>query len=407
MVAYLFVYFTGDSIEGEKLRFAVSDGNNALQWRDLNDAQPVLESTMGTRGLRDPFILRSAEGDRFFLLATDLSVGRTGWGHATDDGSQYLEIWESTDLVHWGEQRHVKVNTPMAGMTWAPEASYDPSIQAYIVYWTSTLFRDAAHKQGDGHGPQILMSTTRDFRHFTTPQPWFKAADLPFLAKDKGMIDTTILKDGKDYYRFTKVTEQSGCPSADIMGQKSRSLRASMASGAWTVIDRCIGRRAGTPEVEGPSAFAANPGDVSGFRYFLWVDNYGGVGYIPLATNTLKGKIRWSYPASFRLPASPRHGSVLSITASERDALVAKWNRALLVTAVEPVRVAMTANAPALPRTVTVRFADGHQEAVGVTWDKVDWARLRRKGGSVTVTGRLANSSATPAIATISASSTR
>jgi hypothetical protein len=174
MVAYLFVYFTGDSIEGEKLRFAVSDGNNALQWRDLNDARPILESTMGTRGLRDPFILRSAEGDRFFLLATDLSVGRTGWGHATDDGSQYLEIWESTDLVHWGEQRHLKVNTPMAGMTWAPEASYDPSIQAYIVYWTSTLFRDAAHKQGDGHGPQILMSTTRDFRHFTTPQPWFQ-----------------------------------------------------------------------------------------------------------------------------------------------------------------------------------------------------------------------------------------
>ncbi|MFH8654816.1 hypothetical protein ACH37Y_19160, partial [Sphingomonas paucimobilis] len=31
-------------------------------------------------------------------------------------------------------------------------------------------------------------------------------------------------------------------------------------SGAWEVIDRCIGRRAGTPEVEGPSVFAANPG---------------------------------------------------------------------------------------------------------------------------------------------------
>lgn len=326
--AYLFVYFTADTVEGEKLRFAVSDGNNALQWRPLNDARPILESTMGTRGLRDPFILRSPEGDRFFLLATDLSAGTTGWDGATVHGSRYLEIWESTDLIHWGEQRHVRVSADAAGMTWAPEAHYDPGIDAYVVYWTSTLFRDAAHKQGDGNGPQILISTTRDFRHFTTPRPWVKAADLPFLVKDKGMIDATVLKDGDYYYRFTKVSEISGCPSSDIMGQRSRSLRATTESGAWTVIDRCIGRRAGTPEVEGPSVFAANPGDTSGFRYYLWVDNYGGIGYIPLATNSLTPPIKWTYPKDFRLPKSPRHGSVLSITAKERDALIARWGQA-------------------------------------------------------------------------------
>ncbi|MDP1027023.1 family 43 glycosylhydrolase [Sphingomonas sp. KR1UV-12] len=326
--AYLFVYFTGDSVEGEKLRFAVSDGNNALQWKELNGAQPILESAFGTRGLRDPFVLRSAEGDRFFLLATDLSVGRSGWGEATSHGSAHLEIWGSTDLVHWGKQRHVRVNTPDAGMTWAPEASYDPAIQAYVVYWTSSLYRDAAHKMGDGNGPQILMSTTRDFRTFTKPEPWFKSVDVPGLVRDKGMIDATVLKDGDDYYRFTKVTQAQGCASPDIIGQRTTVLRAPGASPQWTVVASCIGRDAGTPEVEGPSAFIANPGDVSGFRYYLWVDNYGGVGYIPLATNSLKGKIRWTYPAKFRLPVSPRHGSVLSITAKERDALVARWGTA-------------------------------------------------------------------------------
>jgi len=131
--AYMFVYFTGNSIDGEKLRFAVSDGNNALQWKTLNDAQPILESREGTRGLRDPFIMRSAEGDRFFLLATDLSTGRTGWRDSTSQGSRYLEVWESTDLIHWGKQRHVLVNLPDAGMTWAPEATYDPTIGAYVV----------------------------------------------------------------------------------------------------------------------------------------------------------------------------------------------------------------------------------------------------------------------------------
>ncbi|MFT4076943.1 MAG: glycoside hydrolase family 43 protein [Asticcacaulis sp.] len=325
MEAYLFVYFTGDTVDGEKLRFAVSEGNNALHWQALNDAQPILTSTHGTKGLRDPFIMRSPEGDRFFLLATDLSVGRTGWDGSTSHGSLYLEIWESTDLVHWSQQRHIKVNTPGAGMTWAPKATYDPTIDAYVVYWTSTEFTDAAHTQEDGNGPQILMSVTRDFRTFSPPQPWFKSADLPELVKARGMIDTTVLRDGDDYYRFTKVTQVQGCPSGDVIAQHSRILRAPGDSNAWQVVGRCIGRQAGTPEIEGPSAFKANPGDTSGYKYFLWVDNYGGVGYIPLATQSLQGDIQWTYPADFRLPASPRHGSVLAITARERAALIARW----------------------------------------------------------------------------------
>ncbi len=323
--AYLFVYFTGDSIDGEKIRFAVSEGNNALQWQELNGGHPVLESALGTRGLRDPFILRSPKGDRFFLLATDLSVGRTDWNGATDRGSQYLEVWESTDLVHWGAQRHIRVNLPNAGMTWAPEASWDPAINAYVVYWTSTLFKDGARTSGDGEGPQILRSTTSDFRTFTTPEPWLKAADVPGMVRDKGLIDTTILADQGYYYRFTKGTDAAGCASGDIFVQRSQSLRAMPKAGGWSLIDRCIGRRAGTPEVEGPSAFKANAGDVGGFRYYLWVDHYGGIGYIPLGTNSLTPPIRWTYPSAFRLPRSPRHGAVLPITKRERAALVARW----------------------------------------------------------------------------------
>ncbi len=133
--------------------------------------------------------------------------------------------------------------------------------------------------------------------------------------------------EGRDrYYRFTKITDTEGCPSADILAQVSPSLRATGDSGAWRIVDRCIGRRAGTPEVEGPTAFRANPGDTSGFRYFLWVDHYGGVGYIPLATHSLDGKIKWTIPRGFHLPRSPRHGTVMPITAAERDALVAHWN---------------------------------------------------------------------------------
>jgi putative cell wall-binding protein len=400
--SYMFAYFTGDSVDGEKIRFAVADGNNALDWDTLNAAQPVLESTLGTKGLRDPFIFRSKEGDRFFLIATDLSVGRTGWGGATDRGSRYLEIWESTDLVNWGEQRHVEVNLPNAGMTWAPEASYDSTIDAYVVYWTSSLYTDDTRTTGDGNGPQILTSITRDFRTFSEPTPWFKAADLPSLIQGNGLIDSTVLHDGDTYYRFTKASQKSGCASPDIIGQKSDSLRATTASGAWQLIDECIGRTAGTPEVEGPSIFKANPGDVSGFAYYLWVDNYGGRGYIPLGTDSLEGDISWTYPQQFSLPASPRHGSVLAITRAERDALAGKWGPNLLVTAVAPSALEVQAGASAapLPPTVQATFGDGSTRDVAVTWDALPSGALEH-AGEVTVHGDLANGSATRATAVI------
>ncbi|WP_081323108.1 immunoglobulin-like domain-containing protein [Microbacterium testaceum] len=400
--AYLFAYFTGDSLSGEQIRFATSDGNDALRWKNLNGAQPVIESTKGTRGLRDPFIMRSHEGDRFFLLATDLSVGRTGWSGSIDRGSQYLEIWESTDLVNWSEQRHVKVNLPNAGMTWAPEAFYDPTIQSYVVYYTSSLYTDDTRTVGDGNGPQIMTTITRDFRTFSTPQPWFKASDVPGLVKGSGLIDSTILKDGETYYRFTKATEASGCPSADIIGQKSTNLRATTASGAWTLFDTCIGRTAGTPEVEGPSAFLANPGDVNKNKYMLWVDNFFGVGYIPLMTNSLEGDVRWTYPSSFSLPASPRHGSVMPITREERDVLAGKWGRDLLVTGIDGVTAEVNAGASGvqLPGTVAATFADGHRENVAVTWDAVTATQLD-KPGVVEVSGTLTNGAATRAKATV------
>ncbi|MBP1240799.1 hypothetical protein ABID92_001384 [Frigoribacterium sp. PvP120] len=403
--AYLFAYFTGDSVEGEKIRFATSDGNDSLQWKNLNDAQPILTSTLGTKGLRDPFVFRSKEGDRFFLMATDLSVGTTGFGGSTNRGSRHLEIWESTDLVNWGQQRHVEVNLPNAGMTWAPEATYDPTIDAYVVYWTSALFTDSTRNVEDGNGPQILTSTTRDFRDFTTPEVWFKAADVPSLNKGNGLIDATMLKDGDTYYRFTKATQTTGCPSPDIIGQKSADLRAITASGAWSLIDTCIGRDAGTPEVEGPEIFKTNEGDRAGFKYFLWTDNYGGRGYIPLGTDSLEGDIRWTIPSSFSLPASPRHGSVVSITAKERDALAAKWNPSLLVTSVDPVARTVQAGSSAvsLPATVAASFKDGHRETVAVTWETADLSSLKQAGDTVQVRGQLANSAATPAVATITA----
>lgn len=68
----------------------------------LNDCQPVLSSNIGEKGVRDPFILRSAEGDKFFMIATDLRIASgKGWDAAQTAGSKSIIVWDSNDLVNW------------------------------------------------------------------------------------------------------------------------------------------------------------------------------------------------------------------------------------------------------------------------------------------------------------------
>ncbi|WP_324610876.1 immunoglobulin-like domain-containing protein, partial [Streptomyces scabiei] len=72
---YMFSYFTGEGTsDGEQLYAALSKGNDPLKWRELNEGKPVLTSTLGEKGLRDPFIIRSPEGDKFYQIATDLRI---------------------------------------------------------------------------------------------------------------------------------------------------------------------------------------------------------------------------------------------------------------------------------------------------------------------------------------------
>ncbi len=47
---YTFAYFTGNSVAGENIYFAASNGNNALSWTELNNGQPTLTSTFGEKG---------------------------------------------------------------------------------------------------------------------------------------------------------------------------------------------------------------------------------------------------------------------------------------------------------------------------------------------------------------------
>ncbi|KAH7082563.1 glycosyl hydrolase [Paraphoma chrysanthemicola] len=308
---YAFAYFTNNTLAGEKIYLAASDGNNALSWTELNNKQPILTSTEGTKGLRDPFVIRSPEGDVFYLLATDLSIGSgTSWGDAVRKGSRYLEVWESGDLINWSKQRHVQVSPPSVGNTWAPEAYYDTDIGSYVVFWASSLYEDSDVNRTGTTYHRMLYVTTRDFVTFSDPVVW----------QDAGMsrIDSTVIQEGTAFYRFTKDEGGTGTGCTDIIQERSSSLLATLQS--WTQVTACIGKNAGTSAVEGPTVFKSNPNDVHGDKFYLFVDEYTGRGYIPLETADIANP-DWKVSASYKLPASPRHGTVIPVTAKELAAL--------------------------------------------------------------------------------------
>ncbi|WP_326554515.1 family 43 glycosylhydrolase [Micromonospora sp. NBC_01813] len=309
---YLFSYFTGEgTANGEQVYYALSEGNDPLRWRELNDSQPVLTSTLGEKGLRDPFIIRSPEGDKFYQIATDLRIhGNGNWDGAQRTGSKSIMVWESTDLVNWTDQRLVKVSPDTAGNTWAPETYYDPTIGAYVVFWASKLYAaDDPDHTGNTYN-KMMYATTRDFHTFSEPQVW--------VDPGYSVIDSTVIDHDGVYYRYTKDerNNSSSTPcSKFILAETSTSLRDT----GWDFLADCIGRGA-MSQGEGPTIFKSNTEE----KWYLFIDEFGGRGYIPFETTDLTSGA-WTPSADYDLPSSPRHGTVLPVTQTEYDALLAAY----------------------------------------------------------------------------------
>lgn len=215
--AYVWAFFTGEGVGGEKISLAASKGNDALSWNTLNNGTP-LYSTEGEEGLRDPFIIESKDGDKFYMLATDLKIsgrstanGLSGFSGAQANGSLYIEVWESNDLVNWSNQRHIKVNTDYAGNTWAPEAYWDSELNTYVVYWASNIYTDdtpLARKALTYN--RMMYVTTDDFITFTDPP---------------GLIDVDRRGQAGVLYLTSRFKKSTACTTAFTRTKNSMTLR--------------------------------------------------------------------------------------------------------------------------------------------------------------------------------------
>lgn len=315
---YLMVHFVQtDEDGGEQIHFSLTEGDDPLRWYRLNDGHPVLRSQYGTGGVRDPYIVRSPEGDRFYILATDLQTRVSGWEHTTKTASRHMEVWSSYDLCTWGPQRHVPVIDDRAGMVWAPEAIYDHTRGSYLLHWTSTLYPEGDDHTGE-RDMKILRAWTRDFLHISPPELWMETDGDPTLSGS--MLDSTVTFHDGYYYRFVKgvvdgCVDENGHALGDIFAERATTLDAPMPQ--WERLASGITYRAtGHHPYEGPLVFRTHQGD----RWFMFADHYGPDfhGYVPFVTTDIASR-NWTRvdDSSTHIPPSTKHGCVLPLNRSE------------------------------------------------------------------------------------------
>jgi hypothetical protein len=303
---YLMAHFIGEGATGQQIYF--SHSTDGLNWRDLNGGGTTLRSTVGTRGVRDPALVRSPGGDKYWIVATDLCIGcGQNWDTAIDNGSRSLVVWESTDLVTWSEPWLLNVAgaIPDGRNAWAPEAIWNPATNDYVLYWATNKPVGGVKKH------RIYYAHTRDFRTITTPRIYIERPGT------QEIIDTQIveLPAGVGDYRYVRA---SGDGQITLEGGNS-------ILGTWTNLGNLSGIGLTGSQVEGPMWMKFRDRD----EWTLYLDQYAsGRGYMPVTTTVP------SVSGTYRLPASgsytmggtkKRHGSILTLTAAEEARVLARW----------------------------------------------------------------------------------
>jgi len=291
--AYLFAYFTGNDKAEESIRFAISE--DGYRYKALNNNRPVIssEKISSTGGVRDPHILRGADGKHFYMVATDM-VSAKGW-----DSNRAMVLLKSNDLITWTSSivniQKKYPNQENLKRVWAPQTIYDPAVKKYMVYWSM--------KYGNEPDKIYYAYANADFSDLEgTPKQLF------FSPTNGSCIDGDIIYDKGKYNLFFK-TEGNG---NGIKKAVSNELTKGYVLG-----DRYLQQT--TDAVEGAGVFKLNGSD----DYILMYDVY------------MKGRYQFTRSKDLNtfkiideevsMDFHPRHGTVMSISKEEENRLLSKW----------------------------------------------------------------------------------
>lgn len=173
-VGYFGTFFP---VQDEAIYGWLSNGNNPHSWRQINGPAgngSLLRSNVSTKGVRDSHLVRSRDGSKYWLIATDLNVNsfNEDFDEATRFGSRSMVVWETTSPDDLGQWTPGRLTDPLvdvaAGNVWAPEAEWDDSVGAYVVVFASR-FWDPEDVERTGPQPpnQLMYVLTQDFQTFS------------------------------------------------------------------------------------------------------------------------------------------------------------------------------------------------------------------------------------------------
>jgi hypothetical protein len=303
---YLFAYFPAN--DNENIYYALS--NDGYNFTPMNNGKRVIaaDTVSLKKGLRDPHVLRAPDG-WFYMVHTDMKSAE-GW--ASNRG---MVLMKSRDLINW---KHSTVHFPdrykgknFANVTrvWAPETIWDEN---YV------------NKDGSKGRPLVYFSLLTDDGTIPYDKVFFAYANedftdlesdpIHFFDRGKSTIDMDIVYNPVDklYHAFYKNEGDGG-----ICKVQAQTLTSANGTKAPTWYKRSGALQQTTEAVEGAGVFKL----INQNSWVLMYDCYMN-GHYQFTSSTDLENFKFVQDTKTSGAFTPRHGTILPITAQETAALI-------------------------------------------------------------------------------------
>jgi hypothetical protein len=298
--AYLFAHM----MEGDYGHLYYSVSQDGLHWQMLNDGKRVFE---GYRGHAS--ICKGHDG-RYYL------VGNRG------DDRPDINFWVSEDLVTWTKYsdytpdlKHVPDYPKALLRIGAPKLFFDEASSQYLLTWHTTHdLGPTTLPEPYWAGQRTLYATSKDLKTFSDPP-------RKLFTWEMATIDVNIHKEGNTYYALIK---DERYPTLDwITGKTIRISHSANLLGPYSEPGPSL-----SPSFREAPTVIPSP---NGKAWYLYYEQYPGVAYGLSVAASLDGQ--WFQVAGnqqpswdkFHLPPKVRHGSMLTISQKQYDALIAAF----------------------------------------------------------------------------------
>ena len=303
---YLFVYFPANN--NENIYYALS--NDGFNYTAMNSGKPVVaaDTVSIKKGLRDPHVMRGPDG-WFYMVNTDMKSSE-GWS-----SNRGMVMMKSKDLINW---KHSTVHFPnrykgknFANVTrvWAPETIWDSNYE---------------NKDGSKGRPLVYFSLLTDDKTIEYDQVYFAYANedftdlegdpIFFYSRGNSTIDMNIVYNPADQYYHAFYKNEGDGGISKVLAQ---TLTKSNGTQAPSWFRKKDGLQQTTEAVEGAGIFKL----INQGTWILMYDCYMN-GHYQFTSSTDLENFKFVQNTEMKGAFTPRHGTVIPITAAETAALM-------------------------------------------------------------------------------------